>query len=129
MTDPCSAPIKTCAMCSTDWPDLESFVTDPQLQIVGYQARFDRPNEGIVLVTHMRPGCRTTLGITVEQLRTLYSGPEHTRRMTGAAECKGLCLENGCLEDCEAPCQMAWVRRIIQFMRRHELPPECRQAQ
>lgn len=117
-------PARTCTMCNTSWPDLASLVTDPDLEVVGYQARFDRPHEGLVLVTHMLEHCRTTLAISVADLRPLYFGPVYSERMTGSSDCPGLCLLQNRLEECEAQCDMAWVRRVIQFMRRHELPPE-----
>lgn len=117
-------PAMTCTMCNTSWSDLESLVTDTNLEVVGYQARFDCPHEGLVLITHNVERCRTTIGISVANLRPLYFGPEYNERRTGSAECPGLCLLEGRLEECEAPCDMAWVRRVIQFMRRHELPPE-----
>ena len=59
----------------------------------------------------------------MEELRPLYFGPEYTERMTGSADCPGLCLLEGRLEEGEVECDMAWVRRVIQSMRRHEMPP------
>lgn len=117
-------PAVTCTMCNTIWSDLESLLTDSNLEVIGYQARFDRPHEGFVLTTHNVERCGTTIGISVASLRPLYFGPEYAERRTGSGECPGLCLLEGSLEECEAPCDMAWVRRVIQFMRRHELPPE-----
>lgn len=112
----------TCTMCDTRWDDIESFITDEELDVCGYQARFDVPSDGLILVTHMAEQCGTTLGVRVAEIRPLYDGPMYPERKTGSDECPGLCLLEGRLEDCTVECSMAWVRHVIQAMRRHEMP-------
>lgn len=119
---PSPTPFLSCTMCEACWPDIESIITDETLEVCGYQARFDEPTQGMILITHMADGCRTTLGVGVAQLAPLYRGPVYTERKTGTDECGGLCLFEHRLEECEAECDMAWVRRVIQAMRKHELP-------
>ncbi len=114
---------KECAMCGRSWADLSEFVLDIELRVDGYQACFLKPEMGLVLVTHEVEGCGTTLAVRATLLRSLYDGPEYTQRRTGQAVCSGACLRMNRVEECEADCDMAWVRTVMQYLRRHELPP------
>ncbi len=114
---------KHCTMCGKHWQDLREFVTDAQLRLEGYQACFLKPELGLVLLTHRVDGCGTTLAVQAGQFKALYDGPEFTARRTGGDVCKGHCLKIDEFEECEADCDMAWVRTVMQCLRRHELPP------
>jgi len=116
-------PFKTCSKCEHVWACLADVVVDGTLEVNGYQASFDAPEEGLVLVTHAAEDCQTTLAVVAIELRPLYDGPEYTERKTLTDECSRQCLYEGKLEVCEAECDMAWIRRVLQYLRRHELPP------
>jgi len=120
---PSGEPFKQCNLCGMVWPSYRDFVTDLQLRLEGYQASFDDPELGWILVTHMVEGCHTTLAVRAGELRVLRDGPEIAEYRTGLEDCIRLCLDRGRLEDCTAPCAMAWVRHVLQWLRRHELPP------
>jgi hypothetical protein len=109
-------------MCEASWPGVRELALDPSISLCGYQANFSAPKDGWVLVTHLTPSCGTTFGLKVAILATLYHGPYHTERKTGSAECESLCLDQSRIEECEAECDMAWVRRAMQYIRRHEWP-------
>jgi hypothetical protein len=121
-------PFKECSLCGSCWEELERFVLDPELRIEGYQANFVDPDYGLFLVTHETDGCGTTLAVWAERFRHLYDGPVHTERHMGGQYCTRQCLERNRVEDCEAPCDMAWVRHVLQWLRRHELPPHLAAA-
>ena len=116
-------PFLECSLCGAIWRDYREVVTDPQLSVVGYQPCFDNPYDGLILVTHEVEGCGTTLAVRAHKLRLLYDGPVWPELKKGTAECCLLCINEGDLEDCTAECAMAWVRTVLQYLRRHELPP------
>ena len=117
---------KHCSMCGRHWRDLPEFVTDAQLRVEGYQACFVKPELGLVMVTHRLDGCGTTLGVPAAHCRALYDGPEFTTRRTGLKDCEGHCLRIDEIDECDADCDMAWVRTALQCLRVHKLPPHMR---
>jgi hypothetical protein len=115
-------PFKECSCCSTSWESLAAFVLDSELTLEGYQPSFADPFEGWLLLTHNTPDCKTTLAVRTAQLRDLYDGPEYTERRTGTPGCPWLCIKENRLEECTMDCDMAWVRQVMQYLRRHALP-------
>lgn len=120
------SPFKTCSKCAYVWVSLRDVVVDEAIEVNGYQASFEAPEEGLVLVTHNAGQCQTTLAMVARELRPLYDGPDYPERKALTDECSRHCLYEGKLEVCEAECDMAWVRRALQYLRRHELPPHMR---
>lgn len=119
-------PLMTCSRCNAEWEDIVKIILDPMLQVEGYQASFVEPKDGLILITHQVDGCGTTLALVVEDLKCLDNCDEIFNRNTGLEGCEGLCLMENRLEDCTAPCDMAWVRHAIQWFRKHELPPHLK---
>lgn len=115
-------PYKTCRVCHATWPTLPDLVHDANLRVNGYQASFGTPEEGLILLTHEVPGCGTTLAVTAGSLQHLYFGPGYTETLAGSEYCEMWCLDENSVDDCEAPCAMAWIRHVLQYLRRHELP-------
>jgi hypothetical protein len=113
---------KTCPTCHRCWPTCEDFVGDPSLQVNGYMAVLGKPDEGLILLTHCATDCGTTVAVRAGELRCLYDGPEYPDCCAGMDVCERLCLEQDKLEECSAPCAMAWVRVVLQHLRRHERP-------
>jgi hypothetical protein len=113
---------KLCTNCGTSWPTCADFVADPTLEVTAYQACFEDPEGGVFLLTHGTECCGTTLAIAAGRFRSLYFGPQYTERRTGQSNCPGLCLQEGRLEECEADCDLAWIRSALQHLRRHEMP-------
>jgi hypothetical protein len=99
-------------------------VRDARLRLDGYSAFFDDPANGLVFVTHRVPGCGTTLTLYAGQLRVLFSGTDYPELHKGADDCHRLCLDRSRLEECDAECSMAWVRDVLQYLRRHEMPDD-----
>jgi hypothetical protein len=128
MTAPAAPPLKQCPMCKTTWPDICDLVLDPELTVEGYMADFVHPERGLVLLTHLRQRCGTSLAIRAEACRSLYGGPRHAEHRTGSERCPRLCLTREALAACHVDCDMAWVRAAIQCLHRHELPPHLAPA-
>ena len=117
-------PFKHCTLCPALWVEAEDFIRDLELRVEGYLAAFTNPEEGLILVTHRKAECGTTLAIPAGALRRFYHGPEYVAHHTGDDDCRRLCVTRDELEACDVECDMAWVREIIQLLRRHEVPVE-----
>jgi len=115
-------PYKTCPMCRKIWPRLHDLVRDRLLRLVGYQAAVPEPEKGLLLFTHEMDGCNSTLAMPARDFRFMYDGPVYSECNFGEPTCESHCLEHSDLEACAAQCCMAWVRAVIQYIRRHELP-------
>jgi hypothetical protein len=112
-TDP--HPFKACKICGTTWCARDDFLTDPDIVIVGYQVHFDALTEGIFLFNH---SCNGTLSVMAGELRDLYKGPVFQNRATGSEECPGYCLYEKELDPCPAECECAFVREIVQVIKK-----------
>ena len=105
---------KTCPMCASQWQSRDSFLSDPCIEIIGYQACFKELTAGYFLFNH---SCAGTLAILVEEFEDLYDGPIYEEPKTGSDECPGYCLRKEELAPCPALCECAFVREIIQLVR------------
>jgi hypothetical protein len=106
---------KQCNNCDTIWRNRDDFLTDPNITIIGYQADFKELEAGIFLFNHI---CRTTLAIRADNFKNLYRGPVFQKRLTGTDECPSYCLYQYELGHCVAKCECAYVREIIQIIKR-----------
>lgn len=105
---------KKCPLCAHPWKTREAFLSDPGLEIIGYQSRFDEVESGLYLFNHV---CQTTLALEVAAFEDLYKGPRYETPLTGSDECDGYCLDINALEACRADCKYAYVRDIIQIIK------------
>lgn len=117
------APFKICPLCKTAWNTREDLTHDPTVSVVGYQAIARSPEDGLFLFTHMTKDCRSTFAIPVREYRDFFAGTRYARALTGESECHGFCQDSNNLESCGAQCSMRWARDVLQFLRRHEVPP------
>lgn len=107
---------KECS-CKTKWEDREDFLSDKDVEIIGYQVDFDKLENGFFLFNHM--ACKNTLGILTGDLAGLYKGPVYEERRTGREECPGYCLKKDNLKACPAKCACAYLRNVIQIIKEH----------
>ncbi len=105
---------KRCTSCDAVWRTREDFLSDPDIELVGYQVHFQDLQTGLLLFNH---SCHTTLALAVEAFRDLYRGPVFQERATGGAGCPGYCTHRGELRPCLAHCECAYVREILQIVR------------
>jgi len=111
-----SAHFKTCPHCSKTWSSRDEFLSDDDIGLVGYQVDFEELALGLFLFNHS--ACQTTLAIRADLLKDLYLGPVFKDRRTGQKDCPGYCLKRTQLSACPAECECAWVRRLLQVIRR-----------
>lgn len=105
---------KVCPKCGTGWENRQSFLTDPSLQMIGYQANFEALTLGLFLFNHT---CVTTLSIHVDVFTDLYDGPVFTERELGSEKCPGYCLSKVNLDDCPVMCECAYIRKVMQVIK------------
>ena len=105
---------KQCNMCGFLWPTRDSLLSDADIQIIGYQVRFEHLLTGIFLFNH---SCGTTLAFEASHFEDLYDGPMFAEPLTGTDACPGHCLYEKDLQPCPAECECAYVRVIIQVVK------------
>ena len=108
---------KHCPCCFQNWSTRNAFLSDPSVTLNGYQADFEKLEYGLFFFTHHQTGCNSTLAIEVIDFLDLHKGPRYLQRQTGEADCPGYCLEKNQLDRCDAICECAFVRDIIQLIK------------
>jgi len=106
---------KVCPNCDFVWKNREDFLNDNKVSMIGYQVHFKNLTAGIFLFNHF---CKGTLAIEVSSFKDLYDGPIFKERATGSDECPEYCLHKDNLDPCPAECECAFVREIIQIIKR-----------
>ena len=106
---------KKCSLCDETWDNYSTFLSDPTIHIIGYQVSFENLVAGLLLFNH---SCGTTLSLEVGDFKILQDGPIYTERATGSKECPGHCQHEKDLDPCPAKCECAYVRDIIQVIKK-----------
>ena len=106
---------KQCNMCLAKWGCYEDFLSDPDVSLVGYQVSFEELEAGLFLFNH---SCNNTLAIQAEAFTSLYDGPIFNQRATGGEQCPGFCLDKCELNPCPAECDCAYVREVLQAVKK-----------
>ena len=109
---------KTCKQCARVWASREEFFGDRALVLSGCQVETDRPAGSVLLFDHKAPGCGTTLAVSVKELADLYAGPVYKVNWAPSAKCPQHCFNPQDLEPCPAQCASAFVREILQAVRK-----------
>ena len=108
---------KTCPNCKAAWNDRESFLADPLISLNGYQFNLKSVENGLFLFTHLSTNCRTTMAVPVSWFLDLYSGPRYPESRALSPECPRFCIDEKNLERCQAICECAFVREVMQVIR------------
>lgn len=109
---------KECRVCNRQWKTRDDFLADEEVVLVGYQANWIVLEKGLFLFNH---SCHGTLSLEVCEFSDLYDGPIFQERKTGSEDCAGYCLHRSELKPCPASCECAYVREILQLLKRSEL--------
>jgi hypothetical protein len=105
---------KACPNCHHEWRDRHTFLSDPVINIVGYQVNFGNLVAGFFLFTHDVPDCGTSMAVEAGQFKDMHDGPIFKKRLTETEKCPGYCLQENCLKPCPNECECAYVRDVIQ---------------
>lgn len=108
---------KECS-CGHKWDSRGAFLDDEQISLVGYQVNFEHLREGFFLFNHLAHGCYTTLSIHAAEFLDLYNGKIFQDRLTGSFECAGHCLHQDNLTSCPAKCECAYVREVVDIVKK-----------
>lgn len=108
---------KRCTTCQQEWPTREAFLIDPATVLIGYQANFDRLEEGFFLFNHNTRDCGTTLAIVTGDFLDCYQGPHFEVSCRGTDQCARLCMNASSLDRCPAQCECAYVRHVLHLIR------------
>ena len=114
-----STSFKTCSKCGFVWPERVSFLSDPQLRIVGYQVDFDELMAGLFLFNH---SCGITFSVRAGDFQDLYNGPIFMERLNGTEKYQSYCLHQNDLHPCPAKCECAYVLEITQVVAKWPKP-------
>jgi hypothetical protein len=106
-------PFKACSNCDMVWPTMEDFLGDSNLKLAGYQVHFDDLEGGLILFSHNREDCYTTLAIQVKQFIPLTDRPILNVRTKQPEGCGSLCMREGAFGPCPIKCECSWVREIL----------------
>lgn len=115
---------KKCTCCGSPWFTREEFLSDIYLDFVGYQVNFANLELGYFLFNHLT--CQSTIAVPAGLFKDLYDGPIFSERKTNTENCPGYCGERDALGSCELECECAYVREIIQIVRKwpkNDCPP------
>ncbi len=107
---------KTCPMCEKHWESRDAFIGDPTLVFNGYQANFGLVEQGLFYFTHEIDDCGSTMALKAEAFLSLYRGKRYAESKHLSQECQRYCLERSELRRCQAHCQYAFVREVIQII-------------
>ena len=109
---------KICHSCPCQWETREDFLSDPDIEAIGYQVFFENLKLGLFLFNH---SCGTTLSIEAKYLLDLYKGPFHPDRKPGKRKkCPGLCLNENILNPCSDECRCAFVSKTLKILKQWE---------
>jgi hypothetical protein len=109
-------PFKICPMCSSSWCSRDDFLSDTLVELIGYQVHFADLKLGYFMFNH--DVCGTTMALVADKFSDLYPGEPFTKRLTGSDKCPAFCLHDDELDPCLAECECAYVRDIIQIIRK-----------
>lgn len=109
-----SSIFKRCNICSCIWNSRDTFLGDPDIDIVGYQVHFAELTSGIFLFNH---SCRSTMSFKAGEFMDLYDGPIFAEKLANTEGCPQFCLYKDLLRPCPEKCECASVREVIQIIR------------
>ena len=106
---------KRCSNCKFEWDSRDSFLGDRNIVVIGYQANFKELLLGLLYFNH---SCGGTITIPAYYFVDLYHGPIFDERATGNDCCPEYCLRKEELSHCSAKCECAYIREVIQTIKK-----------
>ncbi len=109
---------KTCGLCHRIWSDREDFLRCSDLALVGYQANFYDPEAGFLLFTHSAESCGNIIVISASKFSDLYTGKRYPKPKFGTDVCEHRCTDMIDMNRCRNQCKYAYVREILQIVKK-----------
>ncbi len=113
-----TANFQTCGSCRHAWATWDSFVLDPAVRLLGFQAVVANRDFNVLVFEH---SCGSSVSILAPRLRHLLPEPEPgdpPALLLDTEQCRGHCRFLEDLEACDAPCSNARDRELILFVQR-----------
>jgi hypothetical protein len=108
----------TCKQCGKEWSGRDAFLADAGVALSGCQVETDHPAASALLFDHRAAGCGTTLALPLRRFDDLYTGPRHKVKWATSKLCPGMCFDPHNTEPCDKECACAYVRAILQEVRK-----------
>jgi len=105
---------KRCTKCKHKWDTREAFLSDADIDLIGYQTDFRELKEGLFLFNHT---CGTTIVIKAQFFIDLYDGPIFNEQLADSEKCLGYCQIRNNLLQCPLKCECAFVRSVIGIVK------------
>ena len=107
---------KKCPGCFTIWDSRDEFLSDSSLELNGYKSDFQKLEYGLFFFTHKVDNCFSTMALEAGDFVDLYSGNIYPEHKTLSEECPQYCIDEKQLSRCDALCECAFVREVIQII-------------
>ena len=108
---------KQCSMCGKNWETLDAFLSDPHVQLIGYQINLIELEEGLFYFLHKAQNCGTTLAFPLKEFSALSHRSFLSQRGSRPENCGQHCLRKEDLSPCPIECECVWVREVMQTIR------------
>ena len=105
-----------CNVCGERWGLQREFLHDSKVDIIGYQVDFVSLPDGFFLFRHEK--CKNSLSVRVGDFADLYNGPIYDNKKEEVDKCPDFCLRVNDLRPCPEKCECAYVREIIQKIKK-----------
>jgi hypothetical protein len=110
---------KSCSYCNVHWSSRETFLSDQNIKLVGYQPHYKNMEEGLFLFNHLT--CNSTLSVISQKFRDLYTGPFYAinkldEDQLNYDDCPDFCLFKNKMKGCLQQCERAFVSEVIQII-------------
>lgn len=99
---------------------MDQFLSDQSIELNGYKADFEKLDWGLFYFTHKIENCFSTMALKTKDFLSLYTGERYTEQRAGMEECPGYCLDEKQLNRCDAFCECAFNREIIQIINKRK---------
>jgi hypothetical protein len=104
---------KECSLCGKQWKTREDFLSDREVVLTKYQARFEELKLGLFLFQH---SCGANLALTAGRFTDLYDGEAFTENLKGSETCPTYCLNEQEFKTCPNKCECAFVREVLSII-------------
>ncbi len=114
---------KRCNKCGSKWENRDDFLSDKNIDVVGYQVFFKNLKLGVFLFNH---SCNTTMAVEAKFLLDLHDGTFSLERNPDSRECPGRCLNDNIMSPCSSDCRCAFISEIMKVIKNYaasHLPP------
>lgn len=114
---------KVCPSCAAVWQTRLDFLSDPTVQLNGYQVSLKNLETGLLLFTHLNDNCHSTTGVPVTEFLDFYTGERYRENRALSPECPRYCIDEKRFDRCTVHCECAFVREIIQEVVKYNNQP------